>query len=574
MKKATTTTSPEKLSWAEKYATRFYLIILALLFFVNYTRIFDEKIDMNGDNIVYYSLGNALHDGKGFTNTIGFDETPHSHFPPGYPAFIAVMMKLGFTGIHAIKMINGALLFLSMFLLFFLLHMMCKNRLVAFTATAFTISQSTILRFATIMMSEMLFVFFTLIILLIILKFPPEQFFTNARKRWKDMAILAVLLFSFGYIYLIRTMGLSLILAVLVYFGIKSIRQAYGFFKTKAPDKRTVALKYLLITGCLVVAFFVPKVAWDMRNNDIGKNKSDYVGDFQKKLNGQVMSGFTDWKDRVTNNTVTYVTKWIPSAVFSTADSAQNSPGPKGLAGWLKGISIIFLLLLALYKLPQGDLLLFLYAGITMGVLLIWPEQYGGQRYMLPVIPFLIFLTIYGGVVLLRLLLSIRYQKIIARYPGFITFIACGIFTCIAYPSYATSINGMKVMATYKEYVAEITGAPLAEYIQAMQWVKDNIKDDGRVCTRKPELFYIYSKGRKSTNFPNYATPEEIVDYLTKNNIRYLIIDRWFRHAYVTLVPAAQKYPEQFGIIHQIGGKNNEPPTYVLAFRPGITGDE
>ncbi len=556
---------PEKPAPAGKYIGWLYLAALSLLFLFNYTAIFDEKVDMNGDNIYYYSLGKALSDGKGFSNTIGFDESPHSHFPPGYPAFIALLMKAGFTGVHAVKTANGALLFLSMLLLFFVLRSVCRNRFVAFTATAFTVSQTTILRFATIMMSEMLFLFFTLVLLLIILEWKPEKAFTDRKKRWKDTGILLLLLLSFGYIYLIRSMGMALILAVLLYFGIKSLQQLLQFLKNKNTGQRAVMFRYVLVTGCLFIAFLVPKTAWDIRNKSIGKATSDYVSDFNKKENGQVMEGVADWTDRILNNTRLYITEWLPSAVFSYAGDLHHKAGT---GDWIKGISLLLLMATGLYGLPRGRLLLLLYTGITMGVLLVWPEQYGGQRYMLPVIPFLIFLTLYGCVSLLRLLATRFLPSVAKKQPALITVTACALFSLIAYPGYAESIKGMKLMSQYKEYTAEIAGAPLAEYIEAMRWVKDNIGGQGRILTRKPELFYIYSGGLKSISFPHYATPEEIIAYLTDNQIRFIIIDRWFRHAYVTLIPAVQQYQRQFRVLHQIGGGNaNEPGTYILEFR-------
>ena len=69
------------------------LFIVTICFVSTYTKIYDVKLDMNGDNIHYYALGKALAEGKGFTNTISFSETPHTHFPPGYPVFVAGVMK-------------------------------------------------------------------------------------------------------------------------------------------------------------------------------------------------------------------------------------------------------------------------------------------------------------------------------------------------------------------------------------------------------------------------------------------------------------------------------------------------
>ena len=65
------------------------LAIIACVFIVNYLKIFDFKPDLNGDNVYYYALGRAIAAGKGYTNIMFLEETPHSHFPPGYPLFNA-----------------------------------------------------------------------------------------------------------------------------------------------------------------------------------------------------------------------------------------------------------------------------------------------------------------------------------------------------------------------------------------------------------------------------------------------------------------------------------------------------
>ena len=98
------------------------LLIVTICFVSTYTKIYDVKLDMNGDNIHYYALGKALAEGKGFTNTISFSETPHTHFPPGYPVFVAGVMKFFPDNINAVKIANGILLYAAILLLFFLFH--------------------------------------------------------------------------------------------------------------------------------------------------------------------------------------------------------------------------------------------------------------------------------------------------------------------------------------------------------------------------------------------------------------------------------------------------------------------
>lgn len=155
------------------------LLIVTICFVSTYTKIYDVKLDMNGDNIHYYALGKALAEGKGFTNTISFSETPHTHFPPGYPVFVAGVMKFFPDNIDAVKIANGILLYAAILLLFFLLKKISGSIIVAFLTCVFCSIHAEILRYATIMMSEMLFLFCSVAAIFLMLSIKPEQLFTS-----------------------------------------------------------------------------------------------------------------------------------------------------------------------------------------------------------------------------------------------------------------------------------------------------------------------------------------------------------------------------------------------------------
>ena len=169
------------------------LLIVTICFVSTYTKIYDVKLDMNGDNIHYYALGKALAEGKGFTNTISFSETPHTHFPPGYPVFVAGVMKFFPDNINAVKIANGILLYAAILLLFFLLKKISGSIIVAFLTCVFCSIHAEILRYATIMMSEMLFLFCCVAAIFLMLSIKPEQLFT--KKGVRDTILLDLLLF-------------------------------------------------------------------------------------------------------------------------------------------------------------------------------------------------------------------------------------------------------------------------------------------------------------------------------------------------------------------------------------------
>ena len=55
-----------------KWVIGVMLVIVSFVYNHNYSSMYDKKIDLNGDNIYYYSLGQALSQGEGYTNIISY----------------------------------------------------------------------------------------------------------------------------------------------------------------------------------------------------------------------------------------------------------------------------------------------------------------------------------------------------------------------------------------------------------------------------------------------------------------------------------------------------------------------
>jgi hypothetical protein len=447
-----------------------------------------------------------------------------------------------------------------------------KNRFVAFLTVLFTALHSSILGFACIMMSEMLFLMFSCIVLLIVIHFPPDKLFVEKRKRWRDILILAVLAICLGYIYFIRTMGLTLILALIAYYGVIMVQKLILFLKNRKEQElvkqsKLSFLKYGLLLLITVVSLLIPKTAWDIRNNRIGKTRSDYVSDFLGKKNNSKMETLEDWKVRIKNNGSNYTAKYIPASVLMYKIEADQYPAESGkypsTKEWILGTLFLILLLFGVFKSKDG-LILFFYVGITLLVLLGWQEQYSGHRYMIPIIPFLVFLF-FNGIDKFIALVFQPIKKIKPLIPQIVVLSVCGYFM---YPNYVNAQNELRATAKIKSW-EKFNDVRMSNYIAACKFCKDNLPDTSRVMTRKPEIFYMFSGYKKSTNFPWYAEPDTIMSLLKNRKITHLIIDDWFRHAYVTLLPAVQKYPEKFKVLQQIGNVDTvrkQNPTCVLEF--------
>lgn len=545
--------------------------IIVLFFISSYAGIYDVKPDLNGDNIHYFSLGKALSEGKGFTDIMSFEETPHTHFPPGYPVFVAGVMKFFSNSINAVKMANGVLLGISLLLLFFLLKKLSGDLLLSFITCMLCSLHADLLRWSTIMMSEILFLLCTLSAIYLMLQIDIKTIFS--KKGRLDHLMLLALIFFMNYIYFVRTMGTSLILALIIYSGLLFIRQVYVFLKVRKSSqeqpysseiKRNV-LKYGLLTFILAFSFIGTKTVWDIRNRNVGKMTNDYIGDFKKSTNGQVMTTWQDWSKRVEKNFNSYLSKWIPNSIFYTSFDLNK----KTTSGEMfRGICIAILLILGLIRLREGSLLLFLYLGATMAVLLIWPEQYGGMRYFITIVPFFIFLFLNGLKVFFGMIANVFKQK---SSPIWQT-VGVGVFTLIfMFPSYTKAIEQPRQMAKYKTWNAQLAGNAFAEYLSAVKWCAANLPDTARIVCRKTEIFYLYSGSRKSIGFLQYGKPEDVYNQLVKNNATHVIIDHWFRHAYVTLYPLITTYyPEKFKLVCKFDGPNpkEDTPTQIFEFNP------
>ncbi|HOU69659.1 MAG TPA: hypothetical protein PKW49_13965 [Paludibacteraceae bacterium] len=576
-KKQVVTKNDEKVSFWQTLASNQYvqialLIFVGVIFFINYEANYDKKLDLNGDNIYYYSLAQSLHAGKGYTDIVSFEEKPHTHFPPGYSAFISVgMYSFGDTNYVPVKRMNGLLLSFSILMFFLILRKITKNNVVlVFTTLLLICIHKDLLRWSTIMMSEMLYLFLTTVITYTAMILYEKKSFREFN--WKTYSCLPVLLLSVCYVYFVRTMGISMILGVAGFFFAMAVYSFY-LYKKKKEDSEMVdgnkkrSFYYLALAGLIVLSFSVGKTAWTIRNNQIGHAKSDYVSDFQKKKNGQKMTSVEDWLVRIKTNTKTYVAKLLPETTIAKFSELET---PNTSGDYLVGIIVCLLLIIGFAKTGVGGFLIFSYLAVTFGVLLVWPEQYTSVRYYVATVPFLLFLFlngIYNVFVFVVDKLRIYYHKK-ALNPNIISLLVLGLFLVWLMPTHSASQEGYRVYAKQplKKVFPNVNGI---NYLEAIDWSKKNIPDTARMFCRKPELYYMYSGYHKAAMFKHYMDVDSVIPYFVNNKATHIIMDSWFKHAFTTILPAVKKYPEKFKILHVVGKIDTvtkENPTYIIEF--------
>lgn len=561
-----------------------YLLIISVVFSKTYDRIFDKKVHLGGDNAGYYIYGKSIAKGEGYRAIHTKDKVKANHFPPGYPALIAVVMKTFSGKIDTIKSANGFFLWAALFALFFLFRALTKNIHLSFVACMLTLLNFHMLEYSTIMMSEISFVLFSVLSLLL---FVLTDFSKKFYKNWKFLLFIAILTFAFY----IRTLGISLVISFTLILLLQK-RWTYA--------------------GALLVGFLLLAAPWQIRSHQLGGNS--YVNQLLRKNPYRPEMGameLKDWPNRVEMNAKRYFALEITNSILpfegidykqcvkqlkkesgvetvavTAADSAavkkaqeaepltleekKQSAAKRGLVGakveiettdYIITVILLILMAIGLSRMREHWILIGLYLAGTFSILMLWPEAWFGIRFMLPVVPILIILTLFG----LLEIPNIITERLKKPEPWLVGVVVPFVLLFGLYGSFDDRIEELEKRAK-GVYVSKFKN-----YFDIASWANKNLPREAVVSCRKGQLFYLYGN-RWVTGFKNTLDKEELIERLVENEVTHVVLDQLgYSSTSRYLYPAIKKYPGKFKIIYQL--KN--PDTYIMEFLPdmGYTGE-
>ncbi|AUC14147.1 hypothetical protein BTO06_02825 [Tenacibaculum sp. SZ-18] len=516
----------------KKYHNYIYLLSLLFCFSTVYNSIFDSKISLGGDNASYYILGNSIADGEGYKNIHNKSKSEHFHFPPGYPTIIAATIKTFSNRISVIKITNGLFFLGSIYVLFFLIISFTNNNFIAWISSLIVLFNYHLLQYSTIMMSEIPFTFFSLLSLFLFIKIDFEKYIL---RNYTFLLFLGCLVFSFY----IRTIGIALLLS---------------FTFVLIIQKKW---KYSLVT---VLSFTLLYLPWFLRNKS---SHNSYTSQFFLKNPYQPELGtinFYDILERIIINIHRYITKEIPSALTHTKEVLYVDSS--NIQEWIIGVTCIAFILLGLCKLTKHRNLVIIYIFSFFGILMLWPYVWYGTRFLLPLVPFLIFLFAYGIFHMIKLILkkvNSSKRKLIQNLT------MC--FLLIAWLSFYGYSSIQKLNKKAKSGYAN----NYTNYFEFAKWIKNNSSQNSVTCSRKGALFYLFSR-KHVTGYLNTTNREKQIEYLKNKNVDYVVLEQLgYSSTSKYLLPAIDRYPQKFKIIKQL----SNPNTYLMKFNSelGYWGD-
>jgi hypothetical protein len=255
------------------------------------------------------------------------------------------------------------------------------------------------------------------------------------------------------------------------------------------------------------------------------------------------------WIDRVVENVRIYIGGEIPTGLLPVLFRWTYDPPELRYRFLPIAVAWIPLLLVAIGMVrvlrkrePIGFYLLF-----YLLINLLWPNLWTGLRFLVPVLP-LFALVLFRG-----LLWGLGVGE--SRFPrrSLAAAVLLGVWIILG-------IKNQGVMAQ------DVRHYPPAwdHYFKAAEYIRDHAAPDAVIVDRKPAMM-TYVTGRKSVTFPREEDPARMVEWMAAEKVEYVVVpaipyDDIVRY----LIPTVQARQDQFYPVYEL----EDPYTVVLRFSP------
>ena len=503
-----------------KYIIFPLLIFAAWLGIAHYT--FNEKPDLNGDNFCYYIYASSLASGQGYCDLSAPGSPATNNFPPGYPILMTPLRMITDSFV-AQKWLNEVFVLLALLLLYFGLMRTGLPTVISFTAAVSGAFLPRLFHFSTMMMSEASFLFTSVVVLYCLIRMAEKEqsWWSELKSPWLYLMIVAVVIN-----YHIRTQGLAMIAGVLLALLIR---------------KRWAA------TGLTALGFILGALPWKLRNAALGLNGNRYMDAMMQANPWRPEEGtltVTEMIGRFFDTLQMLLFQAIPNTVFPFFQTNPDQP-TYTFGIYLTGALLVALMVYGCWNTGKWRWVLLAYIAATLGLISLFSTP-SGSRYITTILPLLSAVEFIG---------LWKLVTLIPKRPKWLDTAAAialllVLFTCKAGMEEEHKMSQQRFPRQYKQFFA------------IGEQVKKKTPAGTVVCSRKPQMFYLYSD-RPGVVYKFTQNAEELLAHLVEKNVDFVILDALgYSSTPYYLFPAIQKYPQYFApIIHY-----EDTHTYLLRF--------
>ncbi len=482
-------------------------VILSLVFWivaVSYAP--REFIDLGGDSAQYIILAESVINGRGLS-LINYPKSPPSAFSPLFSILLVPFVYFFGRDFFLMHMLVVGFAYFSLFF-FYRMFKQAAGEKIAFFSITLLVLNRLFFSYTFRILTDIPFIFFCSFTL----------YFIEKYKQKSNIFTQEGLLVAVGLIltYLCRYIGMILFLVIL-----------FDFLREK--DKRKIQLKKVLFLASL----FLPVVLlWMVRCANIN---NPYIVPFSKQF--LLVDYYRPYLGLITQRPFLLFSRILHNInfYFYLTGGILFSPFSKRISFWffkdvVYFLGIIIILLGVRNELKEKRYLLAVFLVVYISLLLLWPFCEDG-RYLLPVVPLIIFYFLRGIVSLWSLLKGSKYL----------------FYVCL------TIIMGLSFFSiSLKKHSYGELPSSLRNFIEVHKWIKDNLSPKFIIASRKPTITYFYTM-HKAITYPFVPIPRIFWEEIKRHNVQYIIVDEFSPESYYYLLPFIREYRSKLKLLHRVG---------------------
>ena len=233
---------------------------------------------------------------------------------------------------------------------------------------------------------------------------------------------------------------------------------------------------------------------------------------------------------RLSGNLVAYVTQHVPGGIVGTSGPALAALGAvlvlAATAGWVLALR---------RRVGPVEIFFPLYGGL----ILLWPEVWSGDRFVLPLYPVL-FLYAADAV-------RTGAGRLSPPLPMLAAAVATLVFLMPAAGALTTAAESSRQCASFVRTNGPFAcyGPGVGTFVEAARWTADGLPPGSVVLSRKPRHYFLLS-GLASRTFLFAEDPVEHLALADRLGARYVLLDSWDGQARRFVAAAVTRWPTAF----------------------------
>lgn len=491
-------------------AALFIPIALTAIYLVGAVLAFDGTLTTNGDNAQFLILGESIATGRGLSHVNEPDPSPHVKYPFFFPAVLGLFHMIApgnytlpkilvlLFGAGAVYMAGRAFLRKSL-------------PIIAVPAGLLLAVNPHILDFSHQVMSEIPYLFFSFLALYLFHRWDTKR---------SSVYLLGASAAAYAS-YFTRSIGIALVCALFLFL----------LFRRRFREAAVFLLVFIVLAG-----------AWTVRNHRVAEGDSYtrqffMINPYHPERGDMTFRHFI--QGRMATNATKYGAYEIGRAIIPHVYLNHGITLSGGRPVLSVCVALLFLSGLVLQIRKQIGAIE-IYTILYFGACLAWPEVWASIRFLIPILPILIFYSIRA----VHFLFSLAGER-----PAQI---GIGVVTLL-------------LLCSAVQTDARMNSAPRGyhpvwqNYFAIAEWASENTDESDIFCCRKPYLFYLHS-GRRTTVYLWDKDRDKVYDKMWNDGTDYVVVAQLARTTHDYLLPVINKYSDCFEVVLRY----SRPDAYLL----------